>query len=71
MPNPSIPKTIPKEESDEDETESDGEEEQVPLQGRTQLAKATELERKKNVTNTPPPTQVETIEISSLKDEVQ
>ncbi len=31
VPNPSIPKTIPNEESDEGEIESDEEEEQVPL----------------------------------------
>ena len=35
VPNASVPKTILEEESDEDETESDGEEEQVPLQGIT------------------------------------
>ncbi len=71
VPIPSIPKTIPKEESDEGEIESNEEEEQLPLQRRTWLAKATKLERRKNVTNTPPPTQAKIVEVSSSEDEVQ
>lgn len=70
VPNPSILETIPKEESDEGEMKLDEEEEQVPLQRRTQLAKATELERRKSATNIPSPTHVEMIELSSSEDEV-
>ena len=43
----------------------------MPLQRRTRLAKAIELERKKSVTNTPPPTQAKMVELSSLEDKVQ
>ena len=70
VPNPSIPKTIPEEEIDEEEMESDEEEEQVTLQRRTWLVKATELERRKSAMSTPPPTQVEPIELSSSEDKV-
>ena len=69
VPNPSIPKAIPKEE-DEEETESE-EEEEVPLQRRTRLAKVVELERIKSAMSTPRPTQVEPLELSSLEDEVK
>ena len=60
VPNPSIPKTILEEE-----------EEQMTLQGRTQLEKAIELKRRKSAMGTLPSTQVEPLELSSSKDEVQ
>ena len=69
MPNPSVPKTIPEEETDEDEHES--KEEEVPLQRRTQKAKTTKMERRKNATSTTPSTWSKPIELSSSKDEVQ
>ena len=43
----------------------------MPLQRRTRLVKATELERRKSAMSTPPPTQEELVELSSLEDEVQ
>ena len=64
VPNPSIPETIL-----EEETEL--EEEEVPLQRRTRLAKATEMERRKSATSTPPPTQEKLVELSSSEDEVK
>ena len=70
VPNPSIPKTISKEEEDEEEIELEKEEEQVPLQGRTQWEKDIELEKRKSVMDTPPSNQVEPLEPSSLEDEV-
>ena len=38
---------------------------------RTWIAKAVEVERRKSATSTPPPAQVEPLELSSLEDEVQ
>ena len=70
VPNPSIPKTIAKEEEHKEETKLEEEEEQVPLQRRTWLAKSTELERRKSTSSTPPSTQVEPLELYSLEDEV-
>ena len=70
VPNPSIPKTIPKEETNEEEIESEEEEDQVPIKRRTWLAKAIELERRKSAMSTPSPTQEEPVELSSSEDEV-
>ena len=70
VPNPYILETIPKGDEEEEEIESEEEEEKVPLQGRTQLAKATELERRKSATGTFPFTQEEPLELSSSEDEV-
>ena len=69
VPNPCVLETILEEETNEDETKL--EEEEVPLQIRTQQAKATEMERRKSTMTTPPPTLVEPIELSSSEDEVQ
>ena len=66
VPNPSILKTIL-----EEEIKSGKEEEQVPLQRRTWLAKATKMERRKSAMSNPPPTQEKLVELSSLEDEVQ
>ena len=71
VPNSSIPETIPKEEEYEEEIESEEEEEeQVPLYGRTQLSKVVDLERRMSVMDTPPSTQAEPLELSSLEYEV-
>ena len=70
VPNPFVPQTIPEEETDQDETESE-EEEEVPLHRRTQQAKATKIEVRKNVTSITPSTQSRPIELSSSEDEVQ
>ena len=56
VPSPSIPKTIPEGDEEEEEEESEEEIEQVPLQGRTQLAKATEPQRRKSSIGTLPST---------------
>ena len=43
----------------------------MPLQGRTQLEKVLEMERRKSSTVIPPSTPEEPLEITTLKDEVQ
>ena len=70
VPNPSIPETISEIDEQEEETKSKEEEEQVPLQGRTQLARAIELQRRKITMGTLPSTQEEPLELSSSEDEV-
>ena len=70
VPNPSIPGTIPEEETDKYETESE-EEEEVPLHRRTRQAKATEIKVRKNATSITPSTQSRPVELSSSEDEVQ
>ena len=70
VPNPFVPGTIPKEETDQRETESE-EEEEVPLHRRTRQAKATEVEVRKNVASITPSTQSRPVELSSSEDEVQ
>ena len=53
VPNPFFPRTIPKEETDRVETESE-EEEEVPLKRRTRQDKATQMEVRKNATRITP-----------------
>ena len=67
--SPSIPKTIL--EREEEEEEEEDEEEQVPLQGRTWLARAVEQEKTRSSIVIPPSTPEEPQEVSSSKDEVQ
>ena len=55
------------EEKGDDELE---EEEQVPLQGKTWLARATKLQRRKSGAVTLSSTQVDPLELSLSKDEV-
>ena len=70
VPNPSIPKTILEENEEGEQTTSKEEEEQVPLQGRIRLGRATKLQRRKSATGTSPSTQAEPLELSSLEDEI-
>ena len=67
VPFPSIPEPIPEGEEEEEEDE----EEDVPLQRRTQLARATYFERRRSSTVTPPSTIEEPLEITTSEDEVQ
>ena len=51
--------------------ELEEEEKQVPLQGKTWLARAIGLQRRKSATGTSLSTQVEPLELSSSEDEVK
>ena len=69
VPFPSVPETILEEEKEEEE-EIDKEEE-VPLQRRTQIARATLQERRRSSIGTSPSIPAGPLEVSSLEDKVQ
>ena len=71
VPSPFVLKTIIEGDEEEEEEELEEEEEQLPLQGRTQLARSTELQRRKSAMGTSPSAQAKPLELSSSEDEVQ